>query len=217
MKSTKLFLSLVLVLAAALPALSQTDIDGNKLTNEVRVIADGSVYSDGRNSSVGTVAVTHRYSNSFALQGVINGGEYFGEAFGGGGLFATINPSKTSYITGGALMNSHTDTTQAWMATIEAGTLVYKGDGFVKGIELDYNQTFKGFGNDASMQHQIPILGEIEDETRRVLIHLCLLRVRSAPSTICPAIPLGKLSPVKLLVRRNHALPRNRRLRFNRK
>jgi hypothetical protein len=133
----------LLLLACALPALCQTDLEGNPVATQVRTGFDGSTFSDGRTSSVGTVDVMHRYSRLIALEGLANGGQYFGDSFAGGGMFLTVNPNRTSYITGGGLYNSHTDTTQAWAVSIEGGSLIHKWNGFLKAIEADYNQTWK--------------------------------------------------------------------------
>ena len=141
----KLLSVLVLVLATV-PAIAQTDIDGNRTTDELRITTDGQVYSDGRTSSMGTIQATHRYTDKFALRGIINGGSYFGEGFGGAGLGFLIQPSHTMYFEIVGIDNSHTDTYQAWEISLEGGTLVYKGEGGIKGVELDYNQTIRGFG-----------------------------------------------------------------------
>lgn len=143
MKKAVMFL--VALLAMAVPGFCQTDVDGNKVNTEVRMTFDGSSYSDGRSSSLGTLDVTHRLTQSFAIEGVVNGGQYFGSRVAGGGGYVTYNPTANSYITVGGLRNSSTQTTSVWTVSAEGGIVVHKSNGFFRATEVDYNQTWKGF------------------------------------------------------------------------
>lgn len=147
----KAILFLVAVLALALPSYCQTDADGNKLNTEARLTFDGSSYSDGRSSSLGTLDVTHRLNNSFAIEGIVNGGQYFGSRVAGGGGGIRWNPTETSYISITAIKNSSTQTFQTWSASIEGGLVVHKSNGFFRATEVDYNQTWKGFSLSPSL------------------------------------------------------------------
>jgi len=139
-------LSLLVLVLAAIPAIAQTNIDGTRTTNELRITTAGQVYSDGRTSSIGTIQTTHRYTDKFALRSIVNGGSYFGEGFGGVGLGFLIQPSHRTYFDLVGTDNSHTDTYLTWELSLEGGTVVYRGEGGIKGVELDYNQTIRGFG-----------------------------------------------------------------------
>ena|ERR1700739_475561 len=141
-----LFALTLTLLALVVPALAQTDIDGTRTTDELRVSTDGQVYSDGRNSVLGSIQETHRYTDKFAMRYLINGGEYFAEPVAGGGLSLLVQPSHSTYFEASGLVNTHTDVYQTWAVSLEAGTTVYRGEGFLKAVEWDYNQTMRGFG-----------------------------------------------------------------------
>lgn len=165
-KILSLFALVVLVSAFATAQLA-TDLDGNKTSGEVKIGTNGQNYSDGRTSQVGFVDVFQRVGKSVIVEGLAQGGQYFGSNFGGGGGSVIISAPgllygddlSGSYIQVGGFRNSHTTQTQAYNAFIEAGTLIYHArlvcdakngsfsrPGFVKAIELDYNQTWQGFG-----------------------------------------------------------------------
>ncbi len=137
---------LLILLSCVRFALCQSSMDETPMATQLRTGFEGSSYSNGRTSGVASLDVLHRYSRRITLEGVVNGGQYFDDTFGGGGMFVTIKAGRSSYLSGGGLFNSHTSTTQAWLASLEAGTVLYRSSGFLKAIEGDYTQVWKGFG-----------------------------------------------------------------------
>ena len=167
MKKATLFAAFALLLLPFVASAQvATDIDGNATKTEVRIGTNGSNYSDGRSSSTGFVDVYQRVTKSLIVEGTVDGGQYFGSAFGGAGGSVLLQGKSLlfsgeqtgSYLQVGGFVNSHTQTTQVYNAFIEAGTLVYIAksvcapngrmirDGFIKAVELDYTQTWQGFG-----------------------------------------------------------------------
>jgi opacity protein-like surface antigen len=157
---------LVVAFATAASAQLATDIDGNQTKGEVKIGTNGQNYSDGRSSNVGFIDAFERVGNRTIVEEMIQGGQYFGSDFGGAGGSIIVSGRSLfygddlsgSYVQVGGFRNTHTDQTQAYNAFIEAGTLIYHApiicgpngknirDGFVKAVELDYNQTWQGFG-----------------------------------------------------------------------
>lgn len=163
MRKTLLFLFMLLfpVLTFAQTGLL-VDHNDEKVNTEVRVGTNGQNYSDGRSSQVGFVDVYQRLNSKFIGEATVQGGQYFGSDFSGAGGSIIYTGIANSYIQVGGIRNTHTDRTAVFGAFIEAGTLLYgskfdcrtnpKGamvpyrTGFIKAIELDYNQTWQGFG-----------------------------------------------------------------------
>jgi hypothetical protein len=143
----------VAVLAFLVPCMyAQRDIDNNDVKSEVRV---GTSYENGRSSEVGNLDFKTRLTQKLAVEGTIDGGMYYGnginmpndlKSFAGLGLGATYNFSPNLYVSAGATKNSNNYDTQTEGGYFEAGTKLYSGDGFVKAIEGDYNQTYRIFG-----------------------------------------------------------------------
>jgi hypothetical protein len=187
-KKSLLFLS-ALALAAFLPSVASaqlaTDINGEKTQSEVKIGTNGSNYSDGRSSQVGFVDAFTRLGNHAIVEGLVQGGQYFGSDFAGAGGSVILtgrgllygDDLSGSYLQVGGFVNSHTQTTSAYNAFIEAGTLVYRAksivgpqgvairDGFIKAVELDYNQTWQGFG-------LAPVNTDVHSFSPRVIVYL---------------------------------------------
>src|SRR5271157_163812 len=139
------------VLAVLVPgALAQRDIDGNTLGTEVKV---GTSYEGGRSSEVGTVDIKRRLTDALAVEGIINGGEYYGngpdndlKSFAGVGLSATYSLNPNFYVSAGGLRNTVNADTPIQSAFAEVGHLLHSGGGFFRAIEGDYNQTYWSYG-----------------------------------------------------------------------
>ena len=149
---------LALLVIPGATVFAQVDMDGHKLTTQVRVGTDEYRDSRGRRSYVQSVNVTRRVSDDFTIEAVANGGRYFGSDFTGGGGTLWWKPSTTSYLQFGGLRNSSTMTTHVWAATIEAGGLLYKSkkrDRALKAVEASFTQTWKGY--DAALQTSVAV------------------------------------------------------------
>ena len=179
----------ILALVSLIPSIASaqlaTDLNDNKTSGEVKIGVNGQNYSDGRTSQVGFIDVYQRFGNHVIAEGLVQGGQYFSEDFGGAGGSVILSGRglfygddlSGSYVQVGGFRNSHTDTTSVYSTFIEAGTLVYRApiicgpngvnvrDGFIKAVELDYNQTWQGFGI-------APVNTDVHSFNPRVIVYL---------------------------------------------
>ncbi len=136
---------IVLVLVA-LAAHAQSNQDGERMEGQVRFGFDGQDYNSGQSSRVGSIDATIRLLPRLTLETVATGGTYFGEGFGGGGAYVTMQPDAKTFLTIGGSRNSVTNTTVAWSGFLAAGRTVYESShGTIRGVETDFNLTERGY------------------------------------------------------------------------
>jgi hypothetical protein len=130
----------------ATAALAQTDRDGDRIEGQVSFGFNAQDYNTGRTSRVGSIDSTIRLLPRVTLEGVANGGVYFGDSFGGGAAYVTLKPDAKTYLIAGGGRNSRTATTVAWSGTLEAGRGVYQSNrGAIRGLETAFNLTKRGY------------------------------------------------------------------------
>ena len=125
-------------------AKAQTKIDGEPVDGQVRIIYEGSAYSDGRVSQVGTIDCIIRVTPKISLETIATGGSYFNQQYGGGGIAATFS-AKDSYITIGTNRNSQTSTQAIWGVNAEGGSVIGRSNGFIKAVEADVVFNARGY------------------------------------------------------------------------
>src|SRR6516164_10689963 len=139
----KLLALLATALFPILVGAQSVNLDGEKTTAEVRIGYLGSSFSDGRTGQIGTIDATLALPKGFNIEPVVNGGQYFGSDFGGGGLYVGAK-DKDAYFRVGGLRNSVTQTTQIWMAEAEGGFVAVRGNR-IKAFETDFDYTRRGY------------------------------------------------------------------------
>jgi hypothetical protein len=135
-----------LLAAALFPVLvgaQSVDLDGEKTAGEVKIGYTSSSFSDGRTSQVGTIDATIALPKGFNIEPIVNGGQYFGSNFAGGGLYVGAK-DKDAYFRVGGLRNSVTQTTQVWMAEAEGGFVAVR-DNRIKAFETDFDYIRRGY------------------------------------------------------------------------
>jgi hypothetical protein len=130
----------------ATTAFAQTNMDGDRMSGQIRLGFDAQDYSVGRTSQVGSIGATIRLLPRLTMEAVATGGTYFGERFGGGGAYVTVKPDARTYFTVGGIRNSDTNTTVGWAASFDVGRVIYESrHGAIRGIETDFNWTKRGY------------------------------------------------------------------------
>jgi hypothetical protein len=143
--------AVIVLVFLATAALAQTNRDGDRMEGQVSFGFDAQDYNTGRTSRVGSIDATVRLLPRWTLETVATGGVYFGERFGGGAAYVALKPDAKTYITAGGGRNSHTGTTVAWSASIEAGRTLYQSErsairrSAIRALEADFNLTERGY------------------------------------------------------------------------
>jgi hypothetical protein len=125
---------------------AQTSRDGERMEGQIRFGFDGQDYNAGQTSRVGSIDATIRLLPRLTLEAVATGGTYFGDGFGGGGAYVTVQANAKTFLTVGGSRNSITHTTVAWSGFFGAGRAVYESPrGMIRGVEAGFNLTERGY------------------------------------------------------------------------
>jgi hypothetical protein len=136
----------IVLLFIATVALAQTNRDGDRMEGQVSFGIDAQGYSTGRTSRVGSIDATVRLLPRITLEAVATGGVYFGDHFGGGAAYVTLNPNAITYMIAGGSRNSYTGTTVAWSGTAGAGRVLYQSNRrAIRGLETAFTLTKRGY------------------------------------------------------------------------
>ncbi|HEV2522566.1 MAG TPA: hypothetical protein VGT24_09310 [Candidatus Acidoferrales bacterium] len=137
---------LFVLLLVATASFAQSNQDGERTEGLIRFGFDAQDYNSGQTSRVGSIDATIRLLPRLTLETVATGGTYFGDGFGGGGAYVTMQPDAKTYLTIGGSRNSITRTTVVWSGFFGAGRAVYESPrGMIRGVEAGFNLTERGY------------------------------------------------------------------------